>query len=217
MNHQHRGVKREWKTVTDREARRGNCEESRICSEKSYGKSFKGLTVHPTTRSSPSSNSTSFSLISGLAPQRTEETGSDKKEPESFTRLPAHAHACMHTCAHTHTHAQAHFPGLQGAQMHTDSLSNSFKDHKGGREQGSMDLNSPLLFPIFLLMSAFCFPACLPLPCLSFLFLPGKSGHGQGRSLSPQPLGSVPWPDGRDCVTSFLPPPLRNSGPESCA
>ena len=87
---------------SDREAGRGNCEESRICSEKSYGKSFKGLTVHPTTRSSPSSNSTSFSLISGLAPQRTEGTGSDKKEPESFTRLPAHAHACMHTCAHTH-------------------------------------------------------------------------------------------------------------------
>ena len=103
MNHRHRAGKREWKTVTDKEAGTGNCEESRICSEKSYGKSFKGLTVHPTTRSSPPSNSSSFSLISGLAPQGTEGTGSDKKEPESFTRLPAHAHACMHTCVHTHT------------------------------------------------------------------------------------------------------------------
>ena len=86
-----------------REAGRRNCEESKTCSEKCNGKCFKGLAVHPTTCSSPSSNSTSFSLISGLAPQGTEGTGSDKKEPESFTRLPAHTPACIHTCAHTRT------------------------------------------------------------------------------------------------------------------
>lgn len=104
MNHRPRGGKREWKTVTDREARGRNCEESKQCSEKSNGTSFKGLTVHPTTRSSPPSNSTSFPLISGLAPQGTEGTGSDNKEPESYTRLPAHTHVCMHTCVHTHMH-----------------------------------------------------------------------------------------------------------------
>ena len=174
MNHRPRGGKREWKTVTDREARGRNCEESITCSEKSNGKSFKGLTSHPTTHSSPPSNSTSFSLISGLAPQGTEGIGSDNKEPESYTRLPAHTNVCMHTCVHTHTHVQAHSPGLQDAQMHTDFLSHNFKDHKGGREQGSMNLNPPLFSPIFLLMFAFCFPRSVSLFALPLLPLPPR-------------------------------------------
>lgn len=47
--------------------------------------------------------------------------------------------------------------------MHTDFLSHNFKDHKGGREQGSMNLNPPLFSPIFLLMFAFCFPRSVSL------------------------------------------------------
>lgn len=161
MNHRPRGAKREWKTVTDREAGGRNCEESKTCSEKSNGKSFKGLTVYPTTRSSPSSNSTSFSLISGLAPQGTEGTGSDNKEPESYTRLPVHTHTCTNT--------------LQGCR--TPKYTQTFcqtasKTIKEAESKAPWTLTLLSLFPHFpadvcLLFSSLCVSFCLASPSSS--------------------------------------------------
>lgn len=64
-------------------------------------KVLKGLLSIPPPAPHPPSNSTSFSLISGLAPQGQRGQVQTSKEPESFTRPPAHTPACIHTCAHT--------------------------------------------------------------------------------------------------------------------
>ena len=110
----------------------------------------------------------------------------------SLSHLPGSQHTHMRACTRvcTHTHAQAHSPGLQGAQVHTGFLSNSFKDHKGGREQGCMDLNSPLLFPTFLLMSAFCFPACVSPFALPLLPLPPRQVRARTGQVS---VTSASW------------------------
>lgn len=80
-------------------------------------------------------------------------------------------------CTHTHTHTHP-CPGRQGTQVHADFLLHSFKDHEGGRGQGSSGLNSPCFSPFYadvcVLFSLLCVCFHSASPSCS---LPGKSGH----------------------------------------